>query len=285
MPRANTNELPSPDTLLALPAIIPRFAREIGKRATEIGIHHALTQTFKEAGIHVSVEGEIPATDGLVVASDHRQRTEIPLLQITLAEAGRDPAYFLTEPVSSGGRLLQATGAAGRDVIVPILPRERRTTARERYRQLRYPNIYGLDTPVIRAVNERSLTRAAQLAGEGAAIGINPGPTGVEAADARWGSGLGRIVTGLSDEAWETTQLGVFRADTFSNTKLVRALALRDAGFNPKPQEIVVRTATLGTADELFGERSSQPTYQTARAITDRIQGLYREEFRDVLEG
>lgn len=284
MPRAHNHELPAPSDMLALPAIMPPFARKIGRRAAELGIHHALDQTFQDAGVNVEVEGDFPSTGGLLIASDHGQRTEIPLVQIAMARAERDPAYFLAEPVSSGGRLLQATGAIGQETILPLLRRERKTSAREQYRHRRYPNIYGLDTPVAKAVNDTSLRRASQLASSGAAAGINPAPTtGIEAANAHWGAGIGRIVNGLTDEGWETTQLSVLRADPFSNKRLVGALLARDLGLRPAPQEIIVRANTLGTPDELFGARPKQQNYATARAMTERIKELYKEKFREFL--
>lgn len=267
----------TPPDFLALPAILPPFVRKIGQQATTIGIHQALDKSFREAGITVEIDGELPPNGGLIIASDHRQRTEIPLYQIAMAQANRQPGYFLAEPTSSGGRLLQASGEHGRKTILPLLPRQAGTSARERYRVLRYPNIYNLHPSVARAVNDASLRQASQLASEGEAVGITPVQTKQEAAHHHWGNGIGRIIHQLSPEAWETAQVGILRADAFSNIRLVGALASRDLGITSKPQSIIVRTATLGTPAELFGSR---PAAQS-RQITNTLHQLYNRHFEE----
>lgn len=69
----------SHESLMIPPAVVPPFVREIGRRATDIGLSHAVVEVFGEAGITFEVEGDhLQDTEkkGLLIASDHQQTIE-----------------------------------------------------------------------------------------------------------------------------------------------------------------------------------------------------------------
>ncbi len=100
----------------------PGFAKRLGHAAETMCFADAVTYTLEDSGIKVEIEGDLPPTDGgLLLAGDHSQRIEPLLVHALASKAGRDSMHVIAQPDSFAGRLMQDSGPAGVDSIIPVM--------------------------------------------------------------------------------------------------------------------------------------------------------------------
>ncbi len=212
-------------------------------------------------------------------------------MQAAVDPCGRSGSHVLAMPTSFAGRMMQSSGRKGMDLITPIVPcglsnengKPSLRYPRAWYVRTRYANVFGRSPAELKAINDEALTKAAEQASGGQAVTICPGGKVAEAAHVPWQGGLGRIVRRLSPEAQETTQIAVFRPDTFSVKGVMKALLLQDFGMrrSKNRQTIVLRAASLGTANELFGSLLDSDDPHGAQQISDTARRHYIDQFAD----
>jgi len=261
------------------------LARGLGKLARRMSFAGAVDRMLDAANINVVMDGQLPDNDGsgLIVASDHTKRLEPLLVQAAMNRAGRDASYVLAMPTSFAGRLMQASGKQGKDLVIPVIPSGhsadnkpswRRPKDAHRYRQ--YPNVFGRSKDDLRRINGSALAKAAGLVAAGNTVTICPaGDAGTQ----EWQAGLGRIVRQLPPSALETTNVAVLRTEGFSPRRVVTALALKAVGLTPKPQTVTLHTAVLGTAEQLYGQLATSDDPAAAQQISDVNRAGYRHSF------
>jgi hypothetical protein len=278
----------TPESLLALPTVVPPFVRKIGHLAPEIGLAGAVDHVLTDANIHLEVAGDLSSADGegLIIAGDHRHRLEPFLVQAMMNRVGRSASHVIAMPTSLGGRLLQASGPEGREVVIPVVPthnskdnRPPLTDVRASYRYHRYPNVFGHSKEDLRRLNAAALVRAAGEVSLGSTVMIHPTGNTVEAGSEPWLPGFGKIMQQLSPEARGNTQVAVMRPEAFPVRKVTAALALRDMGILPRPQTIEMRAEVLGSPEEVFGQLATTQSSEDAQSISNIASDRYRQSF------
>jgi hypothetical protein len=262
---------------LPLP-LVPRFVRRMGALATEIGFANATMDTLDAAGIKVDVEGDaLPEEgEGLIVASDHRQRIEPLLVQAVMSLSERTASHVLAMPISFAGRIMQASGEIGKELVIPVVPRNFSAENKPSLRQPRnfvrrnlHPETLKVPKEKLKVLNDTALTHASKIAQTGT---ITIFPTGGNA-DLPWHRGFGQIVDQIPEDTRENVSVTLMRPDTFSVKRVMAALVARDLGIELPEQRLVVRTRLLGNAHEVFKEQ------ENTQQISDKAHALYQEEF------
>lgn len=280
----------TPESMYIPPAIVPPFAKKIGEAAARMNYADAVVDVFRDANIHFEVEGDLSSAHehGLVIASDHRHRIEPLLAQALMSKSGRDSSHVIAMPTSFAGRLIQSSGSKGQELIIPIVPGINTVDSRvswrhpkEAYRQRRYPHVLSLTKEATREINNQALKKASHHASAGGAVTIFPTGDTVEAANASWQRGLGRLVQQVPAEAWDSTELAVLRADAFPLKKVLSSLALRDLGIRPRKQTVVMRAARLGTINE-YAPHLAAEGQEAAQRISDMIHESYKARFQGI---
>jgi hypothetical protein len=270
---------PRPEFAVARPPITPPFTRKIGALVTAMGYGEAVSEVFSDAGISIELEGGFPTASagGLIIASNHLERLEPLLVQATLSGTGHDGSYVLAAPFSVAGRLIQATGDKGRELVVPVVRSDFADPSRsdfgmvDRYRLSKFPDVNN-PSEVLRAANARSLSYATGRVASGNTLTICPTGYINDAAVEKWQSGLGKVVQGLPADAHETTYVSVFEAKVFSKARFLSALMLRDMGIRPKRQTVVFGASTMGTVSENFADDLASEHPHTAHRIVGKVK-------------
>jgi len=267
---------------LSLP-IVPRFVHRMGALAVETGFASATIDTFSSAGIEIEIEGDdLPEEgEGLIIASDHRQRIEPLLVQAAMSLSDRNASYVLAMPTSFAGRLMQASGDAGKELVIPVIPgsysAENKPSLRhprDFMRRNRHPQALKLPRETLRVVNSAALTHASEIAQTGS---VTIFPTGGDA-DLPWYKGFGQIINQMPDDTHDIVKVALMRPDTFSLKRVMAALAARDMGMVLPEQKLIIRTRLLGSIGEAFGKQATGER-EGAQRISDKARLLYQEEF------
>lgn len=276
-----------PEYTVVRPPISLPFLQKIGHLASNIGYSEAVSETFSDAGIAVELEGNFPTTDdgGLIIASNHLERLEPLLVQAALSSTGHDGSYVVAAPWSVAGRLVQATGEKGRELIIPVVRSDFGKRDRtdfglvDRWRLSKFP---GVDRPSneLRAKNKQAVAYAAGRVVGGSALTICPTGDINDAAVSKWHNGIGKIIQDLPHAAYGTTHAAVFEPKIFTKSKFLSALLLRDMGIHPKKQTIVLRAATIGTIAERFIDELASGHPSTASHIANSMREYFRAAFR-----
>lgn len=263
------------------------FVQKIGQLANEVGFADAVVETFHDAGITFELAGDLSAAaeNGLLIASDHRQRLEPLLVQALTGMSDRGSSHVLATPNSFAGAIMQSSGQQGKELVIPVIPgiyasenRPSLQQPRKWIKQVRSLQIYR-PREELRATNRRAVASASQKIGQGGTVTICPAGSITEAGHNTWRQGIGHIVQGVQGQSREQTQIAVFRPDTFSRANVISALLLRDLGIRPKRQTIVLGAALLGTIHELFPQGDTQ-IVETAQQISNQLRDGYRERFK-----
>lgn len=266
----------------------PPFVSKLGRAASEIGLANAVVDVFGDAGITFELEGDLPSTDerGLIIASDHRQRIEPLLVQAAMSYSDRDASYVIAMPTSFAGRIMQATGNQGKEHILTVVPgassagnKASWKQPRNAYRQRLYPHALDLPKDDVRAINAGTINRAAQYASTGDTVTIFPAGN-ADDPNAIWRRGVGQIISQVSPEARDRTDVAILRSDTFSLKKVMASLVLRDAGIRPRKQTIVMQAVRVGTVGDLYEPHLAAAGQEVAQQITDLIHESYKSTFR-----
>lgn len=274
----------SPENLHLPFVVTPAFSKRLGEAARHMSFAEAVVDTLDDSGITVELEGDqLPAENGLIVASDHGQRIEPLLVQAAVAESGRDATHVVAMPISFTGRLMQDASQRGKDLIIPVVPTgysdQYKPTVRDDprglYRKLRFPHVLDQPADTLRSINSAALDLAADKVSSGDAVTIFP--TG-GSADLDWRTGIGEIARRLSPHDRATAEVTLFRPDHFSMKKVAGALALREIGIRPKKQTLVLRSANAGTVADIHPSDDTSKTY--AREFTEAVRDRYRKAFK-----
>lgn len=259
-------------------SVVPRFVHRMGALAVETGFADAAIDTFHSSGIKIEIEGDdLPERDaGLVIAGDHRQRLEPLLIQAAMSLSDRDASHVLAMPTSFAGRLMQASGDIGNELVIPVIPRNYSAEntpslrhPRDFVRRNRHPLTLKLPRETLEVVNATALMHASKVAQTST---VTIFPTGGNA-NLPWHRGFGQIIGQIPDDSLETVKVALVRPDTFSVKRVMAALVARNMGISLPQQTLVIRTKLLGSIQEVFEEQAS------AQQISDKAHMLYQEEF------
>lgn len=282
------NEGAPRESLMIPPTVVPPFVREIGRRARDIGLSHAVVEVFEDAQITFEVEGDhLTDTDGkgILIASDHQQTIEPWFSQGLMGVSDRPASHVIGKPSSLQCRLIDHISEPEEGLILPVIPgtfaaekRGKEMLNNDTWARIRHSSLVRPKAELA-SINQAAMDHATRLVGEQRAVTIYPTGTTEDAAKAPWRRGVGSIVQGLRPEAHDDTQLVLLSPEGASKSKLISALTLRHLGIRPRPQTVVLRTANLGTPRELFGDTLTSDHPKAAQAMTDTMREHYLERF------
>lgn len=269
---------------LHLPFVItPGFSRRLGEVASYMPFAEAVVDTLDDSGIKVEFEGDTPPSEGgLLIASDHGQRIEPLLVQKAMTEAGRDGSHIIAMPISFSGRLLQDSGEAGKNFVIPVMPSalsteydpSLRDDPRGLYRKLRFPRVHNQPPETLKGINDKALDLAAHKISNGHAVTIFPTGGSI---DAKWRNGLGKIAHRLPLENRDTTEVSLLQADPFSVRRVASAIALREVGIRPIKQTLVLRGVNAGKISDIYPSNDTSQAYP--HNFTQSVRELYRNYY------
>jgi len=270
---------------LRLPfALAPRFAKQLGRAAEEMSFADAVVETLSDSGITIELEGDTPPTnDGLLVASDHGQRIEPLLVQAAMSEANRDSSHVIAMPISFAGKIMQASGERGNELVIPVIPTtfsdQYKPTVKDDprgvYRKFLYPQVLNQPVTKLRAINERALDTAAGHLVDGRAVTIFPSGG---SAELEWRAGIGEMARRLPSESRATTEVALFQPDPFSVKRVAGALALYEVGIRPKKQTLIIRNVNAGKVEDIYPSNDTMKTY--SYGFTQAVRGAYKQHFK-----
>jgi hypothetical protein len=284
------------NTLLAAPfeytqvklPLTPPFLRKIGSLAATMGYGAAVSETLHDANVSIELEGELPPTEdgGLIIACDHRQGFEPFLVQAAIGGVRNEGTNIMAMPFSRAGRFIQTSGEHGQNLVIPVvrsdygsLERSLAEATRQRYRQLRFPDLRRPGDE-LRAANKHSIALAASRVATGNTVTIFPTGGLVDSIAADWQNGLGKIVEGLPADAHASTAIGVIEPSLFSKKNIFRSLLLRDMGIRPRPQTVIFAASTMGRVGELFHDELHTAHPSSTKSIVAKVKDHYRLAFR-----
>lgn len=257
----------------------PMFAGDVCDIAAEeqCGAEQALARYFDRANIKLTVEGSTEAwqKDGqaVLLAGDHSKGVESLALLALMGNMGRSDSYYIGLPFSASSVIRASIGAEHK--TLPVIPR---TMAADRGNKWNRHMIWRLatsgplpTTDQINALNHQTITNATDLLEAGNAVTIFPSGGVNDADDTPWQSGIGKILSSVSAEKHESTQVVLFKFEGLSRLKLMAALSVASFGVTPPAQNINLVVGEQGTIQDMIAGID----LQNPRAITDRMQQHY----------
>jgi hypothetical protein len=255
----------------------PPFLREIQQEIESKGLPGAASDILRRSNIHVNVEGEIDRLrnhpGGLLLVGDHKNQWEFAAMAGLMGEIGRrdmlNVAKFYVER--------QLNLALGSTAVAPhIAPVYPRILAKDRPEFWNYETLNRvmyrrslLTFQQSAEANDRSLTAASKRLEQGCVVNIFPTGRITDARKAPWRAGVGRIITGISEEKRTDVLLVPYDAVDLRRWRFLAGIVLHDAMTGPTGENVTVRVGPLQSVAELMSEVA--PTDQEDAAVLTAV--------------
>lgn len=267
----------------------PNFLRTLGDIATEHGSNAAMRCALEQANIAVDIRSpddvvtQLDEHRGSVLfVGDHRKQWEFVALMALAATVGRSDLYhvakfYVMHQVSS------ALGKAAASKVLPVHPRilandvrhgvDAEVVSRLVYRQ------HLRNTAESKMHNERVISSARQLLHDGHMVNIFPCGKITDALKSTWRTGLGRVISGLSEDDRASTLLCMYRfGEGMSRTNFLARISTIGT-YTPSSTQLlpfeVLRVATI--AETMASMRAAEQANPTA--ITSHVRQLFLRGF------